>query len=162
MSFRTIQFDQGDGTTMKTRTSANNRHRSLVPPLSTWRSTVRSAWQRNKGPGLVVLAQFFAALMNVTTRLLETESGGMQTLQVRATSRWTNLPQLTNDGFMQVLLARMGITSALCSAYMWWTNTEGFPLGDKKIRKLLHVRGISGFISGRISSYILSVHWAHI
>lgn len=158
MSFRTIRFDQGDGTTMKTGTSANDPQRSLVPPLATWGGTVRSAWQRNKGPGLVVLAQFFAALMNVTTRLLETESGGMQTLQVSAISRWTNLPQRTNDGPMQVLLARMGITSALCSAYMWWANTEGFPLGDKKIRMLLHIRGISGFISGRIPSFILSAH----
>lgn len=111
---------------------------------------MRAVWQRNKGPGLVVLAQFFAALMNVTTRLLETESGGMQTLHVNANSRLTNLPQLAKYSFMQVLLARMGITFALCSAYMWWANTEGFPLGDKNIRNLLHIRGISGFISGTI------------
>lgn len=158
MSFRTVQFDREDGTTMSTSTSTNYRQRSPVRPLSPWRGTVRAAWQRNKGPGLVVLAQFFAALMNVTTRLLETESGGMQTLQVSANSHLSNLPQSTNDDSMQVLLVRMGITCALCSAYMWWTNTEGFPWGDQKIRKLLHIRGIAGFISGSIPSSVLSVH----
>lgn len=137
--------------------AANDRQRSLVPTLSKWGGTVRVAWQRNKGPGLVVLAQLFAALMNVTTRLLETESGGMQTLQVSPNSHLTNLPQFSHYGFMQILLARMGITFALCSAYMWWANTEGFPLGDKKIRKLLHIRGISGFISGSIPHSILAV-----
>lgn len=150
MSSRMFQSDQDDGTTVRTSTAANYPQTSFVPPLSKWGGTVRVAWQRNKGPGLVVLAQFFAALMNVTTRLLETESGGMQTPQVSANSRLTNLPPLTHDDFMQILLARMGITFALCSVYMWWTNTKGFPFGDKKIRKLLHLRGISGFISGRI------------
>lgn len=112
---------------------------------------MRATWQRNKGPGLVVLAQLFAGLMNVTTRLLETESGGMQTLQVSAKiSLGQAHPGPTNCNFVQVLLARMGITFVLCSAYMWWANTEGFPLGDKNIRKLLHVRGIAGFISGSI------------
>ena len=87
-----FQSDQDDGTTVRTSTAANYPQRSLVPPLSKWGSTVRVAWQRNRGPGLVVLAQFFAALMNVTTRLLETESGGMQTPQVSANSRLTQPP----------------------------------------------------------------------
>ncbi len=50
---------------------------------------------------------------------------------------------------MQVLLARMTITFIIGSAYMWWANVEGFPWGDKNIRKLLHVRGISGLFSGK-------------
>lgn len=150
MSFRTFQSAREDGPAMRTPTEADGRRRSLVPLLSAWGAIVRVAWQRNKGPGLVVLAQFFAALMNVTTRLLETESGGMQTLQVSANSRLTNLPNWLMTRFMQILLARMGITFVLCSAYMWWANTEGFPLGDPSIRRLLHIRGISGFISGNI------------
>lgn len=50
---------------------------------------------------------------------------------------------------MQVLLARMSITFIIGTAYMWWANVEGFPWGDKNIRKLLHVRGISGLFSGK-------------
>lgn len=87
------QTNPEDGITVRTITTANSRSRFLVPPLSTWGSTVRAAWQRNKGPGLVVLAQLFASLMNAATRLLETESGQMQTFQVHAKLRLTKLTQ---------------------------------------------------------------------
>ena len=83
MSCRTTQIDSEDGTSLRTMTAASHRPGLLVPPPSTWLGSVRTAWQQNKGPGLVVLAQLFASLMNAATRMLETESGRMQTFQVR-------------------------------------------------------------------------------
>lgn len=40
-------------------------------------------WLRQKGVALVLLSQFFGGLMNVTTRLLETDGEGLHPLQVR-------------------------------------------------------------------------------
>lgn len=39
----------------------------------------------------------------------------------------------------------MGITSLLCTLYMWWAQVEHFPLGQKDVRKLLMARGFGGF-----------------
>ena len=54
-------------------------------PESTWRQRVNGAWARNKGLMLVIISQFFGALMGVTTRLLETNGThgrGMHPFQV--------------------------------------------------------------------------------
>lgn len=45
--------------------------RSPAPLPKTWRETVRLFWARNKGLALVILAQLFGVMMNVTIRLLE-------------------------------------------------------------------------------------------
>lgn len=61
--------------------------RSPAPPRS-WRSRWEAFWSKNKGLALVMLSQFFGALMNVTTRLLETDGShgkGMHPFQVRTT-----------------------------------------------------------------------------
>lgn len=53
-----------------------------------WQKTIRSSWASNRGLALVMMSQLFGALMNVTTRLLETggEHGhGMHPFQVCAT-----------------------------------------------------------------------------
>jgi hypothetical protein len=73
----------------------------------------------------VTISQFFGALMNVTTRLLELEGEGMHPFQV--------------------LFARMGITMVLCCSYMWYTKVPYFPLGMREVRWLLVVRGLTGF-----------------
>ena len=60
--------------------------RSPVPLPKTWEETVRLFWARNKGLALVILAQLFGVMMNVTIRLLERsgDSGpGMHPFQVR-------------------------------------------------------------------------------
>jgi len=47
--------------------------RPLVPGPGLWRERLKHSWIRNKGLALVLLAQVFGTLMNVTTRLLEME-----------------------------------------------------------------------------------------
>lgn len=46
--------------------------RSPVPPRSL-RGRVQQSWVKNKGLALVLIAQLFGTLMNVTTRILEME-----------------------------------------------------------------------------------------
>jgi hypothetical protein len=53
---------------------SGRRHASRSPaPPRTARGRVQAIWTRNKGLFLVLISQFFGALMNVTTRLLEME-----------------------------------------------------------------------------------------
>ncbi|KAM3420474.1 hypothetical protein BST61_g3743 [Cercospora zeina] len=94
---------------------------SLRAPLST-------IWFRNKGIFLMVLAQFFGVLMNVTTRILEIEGNH-------------------GDGLhpFQILFARMGITALLAMAYMRYAKTPHFPFGAPEVRWLLVARGFFGF-----------------
>ncbi|VBB83645.1 Putative Protein similar to YPL264C of Saccharomyces cerevisiae [Podospora comata] len=82
-------------------------------------------WEKNKGPILVVFAQLFGALMNVSARLLELEGDGMHPLQI--------------------LFVRMSVTSILSCIYMYWKNIPDFPMGPRNIRPLLLLRGFSGF-----------------
>lgn len=76
----------------------------------------------------MLIAQVFGVLMNVTTRLLEVEGNKGRGL----------------DPF-QILFARMAITVALASAWMWWQRTPDFPLGKPEVRWLLVARGFGGF-----------------
>ncbi|MCJ1451192.1 hypothetical protein MMC28_001528 [Mycoblastus sanguinarius] len=59
--------------------------RSPAPP-KTWRGKIHTAWESNKGLALVTLAQLFAVMMNVTTRLLEMDGDhgkGMHPFQAK-------------------------------------------------------------------------------
>jgi hypothetical protein len=47
--------------------------RSPAPPPQTIRGKLRLFWVKNKGLALVLMAQLFGTLMNVTTRILEIE-----------------------------------------------------------------------------------------
>lgn len=53
--------------------SASGSTRLLSRPLApqTWRDKLQECWTTNKGLALVILAQLFGVMMNVTTRLLE-------------------------------------------------------------------------------------------
>lgn len=92
------------------------------------RARLHSFWIRNKGLFLMLLAQFFGVLMNVSTRILEIEGN-------------------SGKGFhpFQILFVRMGITFVLASAYMYWQKTPHFPLGAPEVRSLLVARGFCGF-----------------
>lgn len=90
------------------------------------RETLTCFWSRNRGVILVAVAQLFGALMNLAARLLEIE-GGMHPLQI--------------------LFARMSMTTVLSCLYMWRNKVPDFPLGAKGIRGVLVVRGVSGFVS---------------
>lgn len=86
---------------------------------------LRRFWDRNRGVILVAVSQLFGALMNLAARMLELESG-MHPLQI--------------------LFARMSLTTILSCLYMWWNKVPHFPLGPKGLRGILLVRGISGFV----------------
>ncbi|KAM0358234.1 hypothetical protein HYE67_003427 [Fusarium culmorum] len=94
---------------------------STEAPQSKW----KQFWIKNKPAAYVALSQFFAALMNLSARLVELEGDGMHPVQA--------------------LLMRHSITVLCCSAYMWWNKTPDFPFGKKEIRWLLWLRGASGF-----------------
>jgi len=108
-----------------------------------WRVRIRDFWDRNYGLMLVLIAQFFATMMNVTTGLLEDDGvgGGMHPFQI--------------------LFARMSITVLISLAYMWWSGTPDWPFGAKGIRWLLVFRGVGGFwgVFGLYcTSNVLSLH----
>ena len=55
--------------------------------ISRWKDGTQASWTRNKGLFLVLLAQVFGTLMNVTTRILEVEGNngkGLHPFQVRS------------------------------------------------------------------------------
>ncbi|KGO40774.1 Drug/metabolite transporter [Penicillium expansum] len=88
----------------------------------------RRAWQvwwlRNKGMGLVLLAQAFAASMNVMTQVLEIHSAMHP---------------------FQILFARMSITAVASYLYMYIASTPS-PLGTRPVRGLLLLRALFGFM----------------
>ena len=96
--------------------------RSYIEPTT---SPANSFWQRNKPAILVAIAQMFAALMNMSARLLEIEGDGMHPFQV--------------------LLIRQAATTSVCLAYMWWSKTPDAPMGKRALWPLLVLRGFSGF-----------------
>jgi hypothetical protein len=128
-----FSFDDGEaarvGRPLLRRPDTIDRHPSKSPASTlTIRSRLKAFWIRSKGLALVLLAQFFGVLMNVTTRLLEVEGNNGKGMHP-----------------FQILFARMGITVVLSSWYMWWRKIEDFPFGKKEVRWLLIARGIFGF-----------------
>ncbi|KAF1987970.1 hypothetical protein K402DRAFT_329368 [Aulographum hederae CBS 113979] len=101
--------------------------RSPAPPR-TWRGRLNAFWVRNYGLAMVLLAQVFGTLMNVTTRLLEIEGNEGKGMHP-----------------FQILFARMIITSTLSSTYMYYKRVPNFPFGPWNIRLLLLARGCAGF-----------------
>lgn len=91
----------------------------------TWKGAMWRWWDRNQGLVFVTLSQAFGALMNVATRLLETDGSQI--------------------GPFQVLFARMSLTACFCLACMWWKKVPDCPLGPKGTRMLLVARGFTGF-----------------
>lgn len=60
------------------------RYQSVSPaPPRSWRAKGNALWTANKGLVLVLVSQLFGALMNVTTRLLETSEAPLNSFQVR-------------------------------------------------------------------------------
>ncbi|KAI1393270.1 uncharacterized protein F4822DRAFT_6101 [Hypoxylon trugodes] len=104
----------------------------------------RTVWQRlkrfyerNIGLFFVFLAQVFASLMTMTTRLLET---GFE----------------KKFHALQIIFVRMLATAVLGSLYMWYKKVPDFPLGRRDVRGLLVLRGLSGFTGLFCSYYSLS------
>ncbi|ETN40323.1 uncharacterized protein HMPREF1541_04599 [Cyphellophora europaea CBS 101466] len=90
---------------------------------------LHSAWITNYGALLVLGAQLFGCLMNLSTRLLETPGDHGPAMHP-----------------FQILFARQGITAAVCITYGVYTKSiPYFPLGPKGVRWLLVLRGLGGF-----------------
>ncbi|KAI2469003.1 hypothetical protein F4781DRAFT_396098 [Annulohypoxylon bovei var. microspora] len=87
---------------------------------------LKSFYERNIGLFFVFLAQVFASLMAMTTRLLET---GFE----------------KKFHALQIIFVRMFATAVLGSLYMWYKKVPDFPLGRRDIRGLLVLRGLAGF-----------------
>jgi drug/metabolite transporter (DMT)-like permease len=92
-----------------------------------WADALRAFCHRNLGLLLVFVAQMFASIMAMTTRLL-------------ATSFETKFHAL------QIIFVRMLFTGLIGSAYMWYKQVPGFPLGPRQVRGLLIIRGMAGSI----------------
>ncbi|KAI9736490.1 MAG: hypothetical protein M1818_006000 [Claussenomyces sp. TS43310] len=117
------------------KTSAQERHRALpsasaphmelTEPRSWWRQTLLNY----KGMVMVLAAEMFGAGMAATTRLLQLdrEDGkpGMHTFQI--------------------MFLRFALTIVLSTLYMYFAKTPDFPLGPRKVRHLLVLRGLFGF-----------------
>ncbi|KAL8831211.1 MAG: hypothetical protein Q9191_000992 [Dirinaria sp. TL-2023a] len=98
-------------------------------PESTLGQRANGAWARNKGLILVILAQFFGALMGVTTRLLETNGAHGRGMHP-----------------FQILFARTSITLLFSFMYLYWASVPHAPFGKREVRALLVARGLGGFV----------------
>ncbi|KAJ1325075.1 U3 small nucleolar RNA-associated protein 25 [Microdochium nivale] len=87
---------------------------------------IRKFWDNNAGPIMVATAQFFAATMNLATRILVTDE---------------HRPMHP----MQILCVRMTITLIACLVWMKWQKTPDAPLGPRGLRFALVARGFFGF-----------------
>ncbi|XXH04472.1 hypothetical protein Hte_010888 [Hypoxylon texense] len=103
---------------------------------SAWQS-FKGFYERNLGLFFVFMAQVFASLMTMTTRLLET---GFE----------------TKFHALQIIFVRMLATSILGCLYMWYKKVPDFPLGRRDVRGLLVLRGLAGFTGLFCSYYSLS------
>ncbi|KAK8075064.1 hypothetical protein PG997_009727 [Apiospora hydei] len=108
-----------------------------APGATTVWQKLRAFHERNFGLFLVFLAEIFASLMTMTTRLLET---GFE----------------TKFHALQIIFVRMLATAILGSLYMWIKKVPDFPLGDRSVRGLLFLRGCAGFMGLFCSYYSLS------
>ncbi|MCJ1243471.1 hypothetical protein MMC30_000668 [Trapelia coarctata] len=86
-------------------------------------------WQKYKGITLMLIAQLFGGFMNAATRMLEVED--------------THGPPMSP---FQILFVRMSITTVCSLAYMYFTGVEHAPFGKGDVRKLLVLRGLTGFV----------------
>ncbi|KAL6711056.1 hypothetical protein ACN47E_006931 [Coniothyrium glycines] len=105
-----------------------------------WRRTqrLRSFYERNFGLFLVFLAQTCGSVMNTAAKLL------------------ANDPSIKFHA-LQIIFIRMTCTTILGMLYMWYNNIPHFPLGQKGIRGLLVLRGVTGFIG--IFGLYYSLSW---
>ncbi|KAJ4115350.1 hypothetical protein NW768_011202 [Fusarium equiseti] len=88
---------------------------------------LRDVYSRNIGLFYVLLAQLFASIMSMTTRLLAT---GFE----------------TKFHALQIIFVRMLATTIIGSFYMWREKVPDFPLGPREVRGLLFLRGMAGSV----------------
>lgn len=128
LSFGSTQIDSGENEGLI-------RHVSITlegnESASTWRGKLQYLWVDNYGAFLVLISQMFGCMMNIATRLLETEG-----------------PHGAPMHPFQILFARQSITVLITTCYALYTKSVPyFPLGPPgKVRLLLVSRGLFGFL----------------
>ncbi|CAF3560843.1 unnamed protein product [Fusarium graminearum] len=107
---------------------------SFTSSVETSGSDFTSSWEKlqdvysqNIGLFYVLLAQLFASIMSMTTRLLAT---GFE----------------TKFHALQIIFVRMLATALIGSFYMWREKVSDFPLGPRNVRGLLVLRGMAGSV----------------
>lgn len=117
----------------------------------------QSIWENNKGALLILISELFGASMDAMARYLQQGTARFHTLQVRLMLRaWhSEFDSMQTKRLIQVIFARMAITSILSFMYMWWIKVPYFPLGDPKVRGWLVLRALFGFV-GLFSLYCTS------
>ncbi|RFN48819.1 hypothetical protein FIE12Z_6874 [Fusarium flagelliforme] len=93
---------------------------------SFWKK-LQDVYSRNVGLFYVLLAQLFASIMSMTTRLLAT---GFE----------------TKFHALQIIFVRMLATTIIGSFYMWREKVPNIPLGPREVRGLLFLRGMAGSV----------------
>ncbi|KAH7235577.1 hypothetical protein BKA59DRAFT_425583 [Fusarium tricinctum] len=123
---RVNENEDSEGTSLLAEPARNDM------PAETDESPSGISWERlrdicSKNIGLfyVLLAQLFASIMSMTTRLLET---GFE----------------TKFHALQIIFVRMLATALICSSYMWHGKVPDFPFGPREVRGLLILRGMAG------------------
>ncbi|TXC05616.1 hypothetical protein FocTR4_00009584 [Fusarium oxysporum f. sp. cubense] len=91
---------------------------------STVLEKLQNFYSRNIGLFYVLVAQLFASIMSMTTRLLET---GFE----------------TKFHALQIIFVRMLATALIGSVYMWVKKVPNFPFGPKEVRDSLSYLDIS-------------------
>ncbi|KAH8683945.1 hypothetical protein BGZ61DRAFT_507532 [Ilyonectria robusta] len=86
---------------------------------------LKAFYVKNIGLFFVFVAQVFASIMSMTTRLLET---GFE----------------TKFHALQIIFVRMLTTAVIGSMYMWYQQVPDFPWGHRGVRGLLVIRGMAG------------------
>ncbi|KAF1961006.1 hypothetical protein CC80DRAFT_489228 [Byssothecium circinans] len=105
------------------------------------RKSLHDFYDRNLGLFLVFLAQTCGSIMNMAAKLLTTS------YEVKFHA-------------LQIIFIRMSCTTILGVLYMWYHKTPDFPLGARRIRGLLILRGAAGFV-GLFGLYY-SLTWLEI
>lgn len=112
----------------------------------------QSIWDNNKGALLILISELFGSSMDAMARYLQQGGTRFHPFQVRDVL-WHKTPRnILTHYFVQIIFARMAITSILSFIYMWWIKVPHFPLGDPKVRGWLVLRALFGF-TGLFSLY---------
>lgn len=98
---------------------------------------LKKIWLSNQGVILILCAEACASAMDAIARYLQQGENGLHTFQI--------------------IFARMSVTFALSSMYLWWNQIPDFPFGKPSVRPLLILRALFGF--GGLFCLYYSVHY---
>ncbi|KAI1505231.1 DUF6-domain-containing protein [Biscogniauxia marginata] len=129
VSTLTTEGDDGAATTDRAEQASGpcSGDEAEQQQLNVWQG-LRHFYQRNIGLVLVFAAQSFGSIMNTAAKLL------------------TSPDSPNRFHALQIIFVRMLTTAVLGSLYMWYKKVPDFPLGQRRVRRLLLLRGTAGFV----------------